>query len=97
MDRTYIHFVNATQSERIVRELQTAQHLYPHSTILAAIERAKQETGFCPEAARKALETLQLDRTRQIGRLRRCELVQLGRAIHRYWLQKLGVTTPSPT
>ncbi len=95
MDRTFLRFVNASQAERIVNELQSAQHMWPHRSVQDAIEHAQLVTGFCPEAARKATQMLQMDRSRQIGRLRRCELVQLGRAIHRHWLAKLGVTVPA--
>jgi hypothetical protein len=92
MDRSYAQYVNSASADRIVSDLQTAQHLWPHRTVQAAVERARLATGFCPEAARRAMESLHMDSSRQIGRLRSCELVQLGRAIHRYWLSAAGKT-----
>jgi len=86
MDRTYLRFVNGLSAERIVSELQKAQHLWPHQAVSEAIKRAGTSSGFCPEAGRRAMDALQIDASRQIGRLRRCELAQLGRAIHRHWL-----------
>lgn len=95
MDRTYLRFVNSVSAERIIAQLQTAQHLWPHELVQQAVQRAGQETGFCPDAAQRAMRLLQLDSSRQIGRLKRCELVQLGRAIHRQWLQAVGSMMPA--
>ena len=86
MDRAYTQFVNAVSAQRIVLELQNVQHLWPHEPIRAALQRAGDASGFCPDAAARATQLLQLDASRQIGRLKRCELLQLGRTIHRLWL-----------
>ncbi len=86
MDRTYLRFINGVSAERIVSELQKAQHIWPHEAVSDAIQRAGAASGFCPEAAQRAIDALQIDASRQIGRLRSSELSQLGRAIHRHWV-----------
>lgn len=86
MEAAYTRYLNAASAERIIRDLQTAQHLWPHRTVKAAIDHARPGTGFCPDAATRAMQSLHMDSSRQIGRLKSCELVQLGRAIHRQWI-----------
>jgi hypothetical protein len=71
--------------ERIVTALQRQQFVWPHQQIAQALERARGETGFCPQAAERALDALGIDSARQVGRLKRCELVQLARAVERFW------------
>ena len=87
MDRQFSEFIDNVQSDQIVGQLQTELHLRPHQSIAEAIGRARAATGFCPGAADEAMHALRLDGTRKIGRLRRCELVQLARVIYRYWRQ----------
>ena len=71
--------------ERIIAALQRQQFVWPHQGVGQALEGARQETGFCAQASERAMETLGIDHARQVGRLKRCELVQLARAIERFW------------
>jgi hypothetical protein len=75
--------------ERIIAALQRQQFVWPHQGVGAALEAARQETGFCAHAAARALEALGIDASRQIGRLKRCELMQLARAVERFWARAL--------
>lgn len=77
-------------ADQLVQQLQTAQHLAPHRALGEALERARHETAFCPLAAERAVESLQMDPQRKIGRLKRCEVAQLARAIVRFWKQGVG-------
>ena len=49
--------------------------------------------GACPEAAQHAMQRLDINRDQAIGRLRRGELVQLARTMHRLWTQALNTPT----
>jgi hypothetical protein len=79
-----------TDSDQILQELTTRQHMTPHRPLGEVVEAASQALGFCPQAAETALGWLQLDANKAIGRLRRPELIQLSRSIHRYWRQALA-------
>ena len=68
----------------------TRQYLHPHQSVAETMTAAQGELGVCPMAAQTALDWLQINPERPIGRLRRCELVQLSRSIHRFWLQALA-------
>ena len=72
-------------SNAIVALLTDRQHLRPHLSVREVLEQATRELGCCPIAIARAAEWLNLDATRAIGRLRRSELLQLARAVHRFW------------
>lgn len=82
--------VPGTDAEGILRELTTRQHLAPHRTVGEVVAEVVQDVGVCPIAADRAVERLGLDGRRSMGRLRRAELSQLARAMHRYWTQSLA-------
>ncbi len=72
-------------ADEILESLSTQQHVEPHRTLARALSQAQEQTGFGPGAAERAAEWLQLDARGAIGRLRRSELIQLARSIHRFW------------
>jgi hypothetical protein len=74
-------------SESILNFLTTRQHLHPHQAILDVLDQTTAQFGCCPQAIRRAIDWLGIDGARPIGRLRRSELVQLSRAVHRFWMQ----------
>lgn len=80
-------------ADRLVSLLQAQQHLKPHQTVAQALDRIRQQAGLCPSLCGEALELLQLDASRKIGRLKGCELTQLGRALGRLCQQ---ATTIAP-
>jgi hypothetical protein len=72
-------------ADGILQELTTRQHLGPHRPLAQVVSDMTDHTGVCPVAAERALEWLGLDASRPVGRLRRGELSQLARAVHRFW------------
>ncbi|HYO10245.1 MAG TPA: hypothetical protein VER17_14855 [Tepidisphaeraceae bacterium] len=74
--------------EKLLEALTTRQHLAPHEPVAATLANAVDSLGVCPEAVRQALQWLQLDGAQKVGRLRRTELMQLARSVHRYWRQR---------
>ena len=77
-------------AEAILRELTTRQHLGPRRPVADVVAEVVDRVGACPAAAAGAMDRLQLDGQRSIGRLRRGELIQLARGIHRLWTQSLA-------
>lgn len=73
--------------EPLVSQLQTQQHLHPHRPLRLALHDLEQLIGLCPDVAEQAISTLSLDRSLKMGRLRRCQLLQLARTLHRLWRQ----------
>ncbi|MBC8107565.1 MAG: hypothetical protein H7Z14_13320 [Anaerolineae bacterium] len=71
--------------DSIVQLLTNRQHLRPHLSVREVLEHATAELGCCPIAIDRATHWLNLDTTRAIGRLRRGELLQLARSVHRFW------------
>ena len=84
-------------SDCILQDLTTRQHLRPHQTLSQALEAASEALGFCPRAAETALSWLHLDGSATLGRLRRSQLAQLANSIHRFWQQALAMSPQSQT
>ena len=78
-------------SQDLIELLTHRQHTHPHMTVRAVMEQATAELGCCPQAIARATEWLQMDIEQPVGRLRRAELLQLARAVHRFWRH----TTPA--
>ena len=74
-------------SDAILQYLTTRQHLRPHLAVIDVLDQTTERFGCCPLAIRRALQWLGIDGNRRIGRMRRSELVQLARAVHRFWMQ----------
>ena len=92
MDRAYLRFLAVGNADRIVDALSVQQHVRPHQTIRQALEEVREELGICPQAVDGAVQVLQMKQEETIGRLRRTELIQLGRTIHRLWRQSVAPT-----
>lgn len=69
------------EAEVILQELTAAQYLLPHRPLRQALA----ETRACPAAAEQAMEWLSLNGETAVGRLKRVELIQLARSLHRFW------------
>jgi hypothetical protein len=82
-------------AEAILRELTSRQHLEPHRPLRDVVSDLTDCTGVCPVAAERALTWLGLDGGRAVGRLRRGELSQLARSVHRFWGQALAAEATS--
>lgn len=93
MNQHYERFLAVGSAERIVDALTERQHLRPHQAVGEAVRAVGEQLGICPAAAGAAINSLNVDVSNPIGRLRRTELLQLGRTIHRLWRQ--SVAAPS--
>lgn len=85
MDRYRYDYEQA--AEQLIRALQSQQHLAPHQALAEALDKVQQTVGLCAASVRQALEVLELDPQRCVGRLRSAELAQLARVIKRLWQQ----------
>jgi hypothetical protein len=81
--------------DMLLTHLTTGQYLHPHLSTLDVLDQTTERFGCCPQAIRRALVWLHADGEKAIGRLRRSELVQLARAVHRFWLQGAGTAVPA--
>ena len=79
----------AVDADGILHELTTRQHLSPHRPLAQVVSEMTDRTGVCPVAVERALGWLGLDPSRPVGRLRRGELSQLARAVHRFWTRAI--------
>lgn len=80
--------------DRIAAELSKRQYLTPHRSLGDVLADLQGVLGFCPNAAATGLKWLNLDPTVAVGRLRRGELIQLARSIHRFWRQAAAGQAP---
>jgi hypothetical protein len=84
-----MHMFNAhpavVDSDRILQDLTTRQFLRPHGRVEDVLAASAEKLGFCPRAADHAVRWLDIDLSQSVGRLRRTELTQLARSIHRFW------------
>ena len=74
--------------QNLLEALSTRQYLSPHERVSDALRATCERLGVCPDATAQAVAWLQIDATQSIGRLRRTELMQLARSIHRFWRQR---------
>ena len=96
MNRADFHRLKAADPDAILSELSTRQYLSPHRPLGEVLAGAQAALGFCPTAAETASRWLSLDPRQAIGRLRRTELIQLARSIHRFWRQALEAAQSQP-
>lgn len=77
-------------ADSILEILTRRQFLNPHRALGIVLTEALQDIGACPSIEQEALERLGLDVSLSIGRLRRTELTQLARVLHRLWKNAAG-------
>jgi hypothetical protein len=80
-------------SDLMLNHLTSQQHLHPHRAVREVLDLTVEAFGCCPQAIARGVDWLGIDETRPIGRLRRSELLQLARSIHRFWQQNLQAST----
>ena len=95
MNRPTLRRLIQSDFERLLDVLTTRQHLRPHEPVSAALMQTVNDLGVCPNAVEHALKWLGLDPTTVIGRLRRTELMQLARTVHRFWRQAAAHDMPA--
>ena len=97
MKRPLIRRLLNLDFENLLDALTTRQHLNPHEPLADALARTVECVGVCPQAIDEAVRWLALDPSTSIGRLRRTELTQLARSIHRFWRQPQQQPLHRPT
>ncbi len=85
MDRSTLRRMIHADFESLLQVLTTRQHVSPHEPVAQSLAHAVGDLGVCPNAVAQSLGWLQLDPAKSIGRLRRTELMQLTRTLHRFW------------
>ena len=90
MERSAAKAVPGVDADEILRNLTVRQHVAPHRRLADVVAEMIQRTGACPVAAERAMERLELDGNRPIGRLKRGELIQFARGMYRLWAQALA-------
>jgi hypothetical protein len=88
MRHSFIRRLLNADFHNLLESLTTRQHLAPHEPLADALARTIDSLGVCPNAIEQALAWLSLDPSTSIGRLRRTELTQLARSVHRFWRQQ---------
>jgi hypothetical protein len=83
-------FTKQTESSDVIlNHLTTRQYLQPHASVQDVLAQTVELFGCCPDAITRGIEWLAIDPAQPIGRLRRTELVQLAKAVHRFWMQNV--------
>ena len=88
MNRPLLQALRGSEFDDLLGVLTTAQYLNPHEPLAQSLARTADALGVCPQAVSHALAWLQVDPATPVGRLRRTELMQLARSIHRFWRQQ---------
>ena len=79
------HQANSDRAQDILSTLSEWQYLRPHRALSEVVADAVAKLGICPVAAQRAVDRLELDAARPVGRLRATELNQLARCMQRMW------------
>lgn len=95
MNRFLLRRLIQSDFQNLLEALSTRQHLAPHEPVTQALETVIDRLGVCPDAVEQAVAWLQVDGAERIGRLRRTELMQLARSIHRYWRHPTSADDPA--
>src|SRR5262245_33894755 len=85
MNRPTLARLIQSDFERVLEVLTTRQHLHPHDPVSAALRQTVDDVCFCPNSVEPSLKLLGLNPSTAIGRLRRTEIMQLARTVHRFW------------
>jgi len=95
MNRSMLRRLIQSDYENLFDALSSRQHLQPHEPVEASLAHVVDCLGVCPGATAEAVKWLQIDPATPIGRLRRTELTQLARSIHRFWRQRTAEAAPA--
>jgi hypothetical protein len=96
MNRSQLRKLIGADSEMVLEVLSRRQHMHPHAPLEQVLRETIDELHCCPQAVSRAVEWLELDWQRPIGRLRRTELTQLARTIYRLWRQSVTQSAAQP-
>ena len=95
MHRSLLRRILMNECQSLLDALSTRQHLRPHEPVGEALANVGAQLEVCPNASAAALRWLDLNPERAIGRLRRTELMQLARSVHRFWRQERPSVQPA--
>ena len=87
MDRNYLRRLLVSDATELLSQLTTRQYLRPHRSLGDVLQELAMQAGICQGAVARAISWLDLDPQAAVGRLRRTELSQLARSLHRFWRQ----------
>jgi hypothetical protein len=96
MNQPFLRQLAQTDFEKLLDSLTKRQFLHPHEPLANSLAATVQCVGVCPISIERAIGWLAIDPTLSIGRLRRTELTQLARSIHRFWRQR-PADVPQPS
>jgi hypothetical protein len=88
------HQANNDPAQDILSTLSEWQYLRPHRPLADVVAEAVAKLGVCPDAAKRAINWLEIDATRSVGRLRATELTQLARCMARMWEEAANPAVP---
>ena len=98
MKRSLLRPLMVGEFDDLLNALTAQQYMNPHEPLAQSLARTADALGVCPNAVNQAVAWLGVDRSTAVGRLRRTELMQLARSIHRFWQQAVaaaaGATAP---
>lgn len=71
--------------ETLLESLTQKQFTHPHRSVASVLQETAEALGGCPAEGAKVMLRLGISAETAIGRLRRTEIMQLSRALHRQW------------
>ncbi len=89
MNRRFLN-VPVSDAGKLLEYLSQRQYLLPHRPVGQILDETVENLGVCPNAVTQAIQWLQIDASRPIGRIGRTELIQLAQALYRRWHQSLS-------
>ena len=97
MKRSLLRQSVGAEVDDLLAALSTAQHISPHEPLAQSLRRTGDALGVCPQAVSHAVAWLGVEPATPIGRLRRTEMMQLARSIHRFWRQAAAAAAQQPS
>lgn len=79
-------------ADEILAFLSERQFVRPHRPLGEVLADLTKSLGACEVAVNRSVSWLGLSKQSAIGRLRRTEVTQLARSIHRFWRAALAQT-----
>jgi hypothetical protein len=92
MQRNLLQQIIEADVDRLTNFLSERQFVEPHQSIDGILRQAVERFGFSPAVIENSLRWLRIDKNLAVGRLRRTELVQLGRTLRQQNRQNVVAT-----
>jgi hypothetical protein len=71
-------------ADHVLAALTARQHVRPHGAVAEELAHVCNQLGICPVTAERAARWLEVPADEKLGRLRRTQVVQLARCLHRF-------------